>query len=136
MEFKADFITREGCLYSVLTDKINAPSLDGRRTILSNHMPILLPIQKGVIETSYLDKSTYYVVDDGVIHFEDNHANILISNVIPVTEINIEEVNKNIDVTTKAIEVEENQYRLNGFKKDLAWFKTLVNAYNRFILNK
>lgn len=132
MEFKADFITREGCLYSVLTDKINAPSLDGRRTILSNHMPILLPIQKGVIETSYLDKSTYYVVDDGVIHFEDNHANILVSNVIPVTEINIEEVNKIIDITTKAIEVEENPYQLDHLKKDLAWQKVLLQANKQY----
>lgn len=132
MEFKADFITREGCLYSVLTDKINAPSLDGRRTILSNHMPILLPIQKGVIETSYLDKSTYYVVDDGVIHFEDNHANILVSNVIPVTEINIEEVNKIIDITTKAIKVEENPYQLDHLKKDLAWQKVLLQANKQY----
>lgn len=136
MEFKVDFITKQGHEYSIMTDKLNLPGMDGRRTILSNHMPILLPIDTGVIETSYLDKLDYYAVDGGVVYFKDNMAQVLVSHVIQVSQINIDEAINQRQIDLESIEVEENQYHLKRLKQDLLWQDTLIKAYQTLSTNK
>lgn len=136
MEFKVDFITKQGHEYTITTDKLNLPGMDGRRTILSNHMPILLPIDTGVIETSYLDKLDYYAVDGGVVYFKDNMAQVLVSHVIQVSQINIDEAINQRQIDLESIEVEENQYHLKRLKQDLLWQDTLIKAYQTLSTNK
>ena len=52
MLFKLDLITYKGIYRTIETEKLNVPTSEGRRTILSNHMPIMMPLAMGVIETS------------------------------------------------------------------------------------
>ena len=51
MKFKTDLITYEGIYRTIETEKLNLPTSEGRRTILANHMPLMMPLQVGVIET-------------------------------------------------------------------------------------
>lgn len=129
MEFKVDFITKQGHEYSIMTDKLNLPGMDGRRTILSNHMPILLPVDTGVIETSLEDKLDYYVIDGGVVYFKDNKAQVLINHVVHASKIDIEDAKKQRQIDIDSIEKEENQYQLKRLKQDLLWQDTLIKAY-------
>ena len=90
MKFKANFITYLGTYRSIETEKLNIPTSEGRRTILSNHMPIMIPMGIGVIETLEDGKLHHYIVNNGVLYFENNVAEIVADNVVDVNEIDIE----------------------------------------------
>ena len=77
MLFDVDFITYRGLYRSIKTDKLNIPCIDGRRTILSNHMAIILPIENGVIQTSNDGVLSHYVVSEGMVYFENNKATVI-----------------------------------------------------------
>ena len=133
MLFKVDFITYQGVYKSIETDKVNIPTSDGRRTILSNHMPIMIPIQIGVIETSTNNKLSHYAISGGVLYFDNNVAEIVADDVIDVKEIKIDEVTKE---NKEAQIVFEKAKRAN--EKQRAQLKidvtnNLINAYNKYV---
>lgn len=90
MQFKVDFITYLGIYRTIETEKLNVPTSEGRRTILSNHMPIMLSLGLGVVETEEEGKLKHYVVNNGVLYFENNVAEIVADNVVDIHEINVE----------------------------------------------
>ncbi|MBQ6333771.1 MAG: F0F1 ATP synthase subunit epsilon [Erysipelotrichaceae bacterium] len=90
MQFKTDLITYNGVYRSIMTEKLNIPSPDGRRTILANHMPIMIPLQIGVIETDEDGVLKHYAINGGVLYFRDNVAEIVADAVMDVEEIDVE----------------------------------------------
>ena len=90
MKFRTNFITYLGTYRSIETEKLNIPTSEGRRTILSNHMPIMIPMGIGVIETLEDGKLHHYIVNNGVLYFENNVAEIVADNIVDVNEIDIE----------------------------------------------
>ncbi|MBQ1533186.1 MAG: hypothetical protein IIZ64_00020, partial [Erysipelotrichaceae bacterium] len=72
MLFKVDLITYKGIYRTIETEKLNVPTSEGRRTILSNHMPIMMPLAMGVIETSKNGKLSHFAVNNGIMYFESN----------------------------------------------------------------
>ena len=90
MKFKTNFITYLGIYRSIETEKLNIPTSEGRRTILSNHMPIMIPMGIGVIETLEDGKLHHYIVNNGVLYFENNVAELVADNIVDVNEIDIE----------------------------------------------
>lgn len=90
MKFRTNFITYLGTYRSIETEKLNIPTSEGRRTILSNHMPIMIPMGIGVIETLEDGKLHHYIVNNGVLYFEKNVAEIVADNIVNVNEIDIE----------------------------------------------
>ena len=94
MLFKVDFITYEGVYRTIETEKLNIPTTEGRRTILSNHMPIIIPLSIGVIETANGNEVSQYAVNNGVLYFKNNVAEIVADSVIDVEDIKIDEILK------------------------------------------
>ena len=90
MAFKVDLITYEGVYKSFESAKLNVPTSEGRRTILSNHMPIMMPLEIGVIETDEDGILRHYAINGGVLYFKDNVAELVADNVVDVAEIDIE----------------------------------------------
>ena len=89
MEFKTDLITYEGVYRTILTEKLNVPTSEGRRTILANHMAIMMPLQIGVIETREEGQLKHYAVNGGVLYFKDNVAEIVADSIVDVEEIDL-----------------------------------------------
>ena len=87
MEFKVDFVTYEGVYKTIMSEKLNVPTSEGRRTILSNHMPIIMPLLIGVIETKEGKELKHYAVNNGVLYFKDNEAEIVADSVIDGNDI-------------------------------------------------
>lgn len=110
MKFRADFITYLGVYRSIETEKLNIPSSQGRRTILSNHMPIMIPMGIGTIETLEDGELKHYVVNNGVLYFENNVAEIVADNIVDVNEIDVQ---RSTNALAKAKEVLENSKREN-----------------------
>ena len=97
MLFKADLITYHGVYRTIETEKLNVPTPEGRRTILSNHMPIMLPLEIGIMETSNAGKLAHYAINGGVLYFRDNRAELVLNNVVDVEEIDLDKVMKEIE---------------------------------------
>ena len=74
MLFKVDLITYRGVYRTVETEKLNIPTSEGRRTILSNHMPIMIPITVGVIETANKNELSHYAINSGVLYYTDEQV--------------------------------------------------------------
>ena len=91
MQFKTDLITYNGVYRSFMTSKLNIPTSEGRRTILANHMPIMIPLEIGVIETEEDGVLRHYAGNGGVLYFRDNVAEIVADTCMDVEEIDIEE---------------------------------------------
>ena len=122
MLFKADLITYYGVYRTIETDKLNVPTPEGRRTILSNHMPIMLPLEIGVIETSNSGKLSHYAINGGVLYFRDNKAELVLNNVIDVEEIDVEKVKgevERIGRELKSVSSESRRIRL-GYELEVA----------------
>ncbi len=94
MEFKTDLITYDGVYRTFSTEKLNLPTSEGRRTILANHMPLMMPLQVGVIETNEGGQLKHYAINGGVLYFKDNVAEIVADSIVDVAEIDIEAAEK------------------------------------------
>jgi len=94
MLFKTDLITYEGVYRTIETEKLNLPTSEGRRTILANHMQIMMPLQIGIIETKENGVLKHYAVNGGVLYFKDNVAEIVADSIVDVEEIDIEEAER------------------------------------------
>lgn len=90
MLFDAELITYHGLHKTIQTDKLNIPTSDGRRTILSNHMPVIIPLEVGVIETNNNGKLDHYAVSEGMVYFENNHAKIVCDVIENIEDVDID----------------------------------------------
>ena len=132
MLFKVDFITYNGIYRSIQTDKLCLPAIDGRRTLLSNHMPTMIPIDIGVIETSRDNKSSYWAVSDGMVMFENNVVTVLCDEIINVEEINIEEVQASIAKAQKKLEGASRESDIMRARIALARAANLIDLKNKY----
>ena len=89
MQFSVDLITYRGLYKTIETDKLNLPTSDGRRTILSNHMPVIIPIELGVIETHNNEGLFHYASSEGMVYFENNKATVVCDTIIDINEADI-----------------------------------------------
>ena len=53
-------------------------------------MPIMIPITAGVIETANKSILSHYVINRGVLYFEDNVAEIVGDSIVDVAEIDVD----------------------------------------------
>lgn len=133
MLFKVDLITYKGIYRTIETEKLNVPTSEGRRTILSNHMPIMMPLAMGVIETSNNGKLSHFAVNNGIMYFESNQAAIIADSVLDVDEIDIPRAIADRDRALKGIESARNEVELSRatFKKEVA--ENFLSAAEKYL---
>ena len=125
MLFKVDFITYEGVYRTIETEKLNIPTSEGRRTILSNHMPLIIPMQIGVIETAKDGVLSHYAVSNAVLYFKDNVGEIIADSVVDVAY-------KERDRMTDYIQKARREYEKILFKYKLEVANNLISAAKRY----
>lgn len=103
MEFKVEFVTYRGIYRTISTDKLTVPSIDGRRTILSNHMPIMIPLEIGQIETLENNVLKHYVITDGMVYFENNEAKVICDTIFCAEEIDEKMTEKYKEIMQKKL---------------------------------
>ena len=133
MLFKVDLITYKGIYRTIETEKLNVPTSEGRRTILSNHMPIMMPLAMGVIETSKNGKLSHFAVNNGIMYFENNKAAIIVDSVLDVDEIDIPRATADRGRALKGIESARNEVELSRatFKKEVA--ENFLSAAEKYL---
>lgn len=77
--FRLRILTPEGIYYDNDVSSINIKSIDGRRTLLPNHMPLVMPTDLGVLEIRDGQKENRYFAFDGILTFKKNVANLMVT---------------------------------------------------------
>lgn len=85
--FKLDVITPKGIYLQTEVESITLPSTDGQRTVLANHMPLVLPIDIGIMYHKVKGEKVHYFVSEGLFTFENNQATLLVNTVEREDEI-------------------------------------------------
>ena len=136
MKFKTDLITYEGVYRSIETEKLNLPTSEGRRTILANHMPIMIPLQVGVIETDEEDGLKHYAINGGVMYFKDNVAEIVADNIVDVEEIDIEKARADKEKEEEKLAKAKREYERIRAKDKLEIEENLLKAAEKYNVKK
>lgn len=76
MELK--MLTFDGKEYSGDVSRISLPTNDGIRTVLDNHMDIVIPVEIGEVKLITNNKVQEVVVSEGIFNFKDNQAHLLV----------------------------------------------------------
>lgn len=66
---------------------LTLPSTDGQRTILPNHMPLVLPLEVGVMYYKVNDKNDNFFLSEGLFTFEENQGTLLVNTIESEEEI-------------------------------------------------
>ena len=133
MEFKVDFTTYLGIYRTIMTEKLNVPTSEGRRTILSNHMPIMMSLSLGLVETLEDDESHYYIVNNGVLYFENNEAEIVADNVIDINEIEVERAKASLEKAKKNLEKAKRPNDIARAQEKYDVAKFIIDTYHEYI---
>ena len=133
MLFKVDFITYEGVYRTIEMEKLNIPTSEGRRTILSNHMPIIMPLQIGVVETLEGKELKHYAVNNGVLYFKDNVAEIVADSVIDVNDIDVDQAKKEKQMAEENLKSTKREYEKFRDRNKLEVAKNLINAEEKYL---
>ena len=128
MVFDCDLVTYRGLLKTIHTEKLNIPAIDGRRTILSNHMPVMIPIEVGVIETIEDGKQAHYAVSDGIVYFEDNRAIVICDVIEDISSVDLEYYEKRIVDAKEKLEIAREDLDVKKANIQLARAANVVNA--------
>ena len=136
MKFKTDLITYEGVYRSIQTEKLNLPTSEGRRTILANHMPIMIPLQVGVIETDEEEGLKHYAINGGVLYFKDNVAEIVADNIVDVEEIDIEKARADKEKEEEKLAKAKREYERIRAKDKLEIEENLLRAAEKYNVKK
>ncbi len=124
-------VTYQGDYKTLEVDSINLPTPQGRRGILPNHMPIMLPIDIGVMYVKINGQQQRYTVSKGVFYFENNEATLLADTIEDVDEIDVDRAeiakskaeerlksaSKEIDIRRAEIALAKAVNRINAAKK-------------------
>jgi len=132
MLFKVDLITYRGVYRTVETEKLNIPTSEGRRTILSNHMPIMIPITVGVIETANKNELSHYAINSGVLYFENNVAEIVADSIVDVAEIDVELARREKQKYEDRIAESRNENEINRAKQRMEIVENLLRAAEKY----
>lgn len=103
MLFDLDLITYKGLYKTIKTEKINFNSKDGNRTILSNHIPIIIPVEMGTIETLENNKLSHYATNEGILFFENNKAKLICDDIIDINDVDIDFYSKKVEEEKKIL---------------------------------
>ncbi len=89
--FTLELVTYKGVYRKINAQSCNLPTPDGRRGILPNRMPIMLPISIGVVSVLEEDNvRRRYTVSEGIFYIGNNRATLLADNIEDVDLIDID----------------------------------------------
>lgn len=60
-------------------ESITLPTSDGQRTILSRHMEVYIEVAIGVVTVKTEKGKKRFAVSEGIFHFKDNQASLIVS---------------------------------------------------------
>lgn len=86
--------TPKGVYFDEEVQTINIKSIDGRRTMLPNHMPVVIPTDTGLLRITTKEKTFKFFANEGIFTFEKNHGNLMVTVIEREDEIDYNRAEK------------------------------------------
>ena len=102
MELK--MLSFDGKLYSEDYSRISLPTNDGIRTILNNHMDVVVPVEIGKVKLINDKETKEVIVSEGIFNFENNKAQLLVRTFEFADEIDEERAKRAKERAQKRLE--------------------------------
>lgn len=131
MLFDTDLITYRGLYKTIQTDKLNVPAIDGRRTILSNHMPVMVALDDGVIETNNEGVLSHFAVSEGILYFENNKATIICDVIEDLKDVDVKYYEKRMNDAKDSLATSRNDDDIRRAKIKLARATNVIKAASK-----
>lgn len=88
--FEITMLTIDGKKYEGETTRISLPTSDGVRTVLANHMDIVVPIEIGTVRLIHEGQTEEVAVSEGIFNFSDNVGHLFVRTYEFADEIDTE----------------------------------------------
>ncbi len=124
----AKLVTYRGLYRTIEVDSINLPSVEGRRGILPNHMPIMIPVEIGIMETVADGQKKRYAISDGMFYFENNRATLLADTIEDTSEIDRERARLAQKKAQKKLETSSEEFEIERARVALQKAINRINA--------
>ena len=124
----AKLVTYRGLYRTIEVDSINLPSVEGRRGILPNHMPIMIPVEIGIMETVADGQKKRYAISDGMFYFENNRATLLVDTIEDTSEIDRERARLAQKKAQKKLETSSEEFEIERARVALQKAINRINA--------
>lgn len=89
--------TIEGKTVTFQMSAIILPTSDGNRTVLANHMEVVVEVVPGILQMISNQKKQRYFVSEGIFHFKQNQATLLCDAFESEAEIDVERAKKSLE---------------------------------------
>ena len=105
--FELNMLTIDGKKYTGEVARISLPTSDGIRTILANHMDIVVPIEIGQIKLIRENDREEVAVSEGIFKFSDNVAHLFVRTYEFADEIDEERAQRAKELAEQKLETED-----------------------------
>lgn len=105
--FELNMLTIDGKKYKGEVSRISLPTSDGIRTILANHMDIVVPIEIGQIKLIRENDREEVAVSEGIFKFSDNVAHLFVRTYEFADEIDEERAQRAKERAEQKLETED-----------------------------
>jgi len=130
--FTLQIMTYKGIYGQLSCNSCNLPTPDGRRGILPNHMPIMLPVEIGVMQTVENGVQRKYSVSEGVFYFENNYATMLVDSIEDGAKIDIERARRSKEKAEEKLRVAQSESDIRRAQVALKKAINRIRAYGEY----
>lgn len=74
---KLSIVTPNGLVYEGEVDVITVQGDEGQLAILTNHVPIVVPIRNGFVKRTTGNEEVYHIISGGLLEFSNNIATVI-----------------------------------------------------------
>ena len=110
--FELNMLTIDGKKYNGEVSRISLPTSDGIRTILANHMDIVVPIEIGEIRLIRGNEREEVAVTEGIFKFSNNVAHLFVRTYEFADEIDEERAQRAKERAEQQLETEKTSREL------------------------
>ena len=101
-------LTPERIICSTKADEIILPSLTGQVGVLENHATLITALDTGLLRIKLDEKWTPIILYGGLAEIDQNRVTVLVNDVEELISLELNEVTKQLEQATLAVEEAEN----------------------------
>lgn len=117
--FDLELMTFEGKRLKMDVKSIVIPTSDGNRTVLANHMDIMVEVVPGVFRIRTQTEVLSYFVSDGLVQFSDNKCLMNVHAFETIDEIDFERAHIAYDKAKKTLQDTDSAFELKKAEQAL-----------------
>ena len=138
--FRVDVVTPDGLIYSHLSSIIDMRAIDGQRSIMYNHTPLLTPLAIGDVTVrrsrEMSNRVDHIAVNGGYMEFSNNVATIIADSAERARNINVSRAEAAKERAEKKIKEAREKHDEQSFQRAQIALKRAVNRISVYNTRK